>query len=58
MLGKSRRPPVINLGCSTTEHAEPLIDLPHEKKVGIGGDLCSLNINALWSKIKHPVGLE
>jgi hypothetical protein len=38
----SRRSRIINLGHSTTEDVEPLIDLPHEKKARIGGDLCAL----------------
>jgi hypothetical protein len=43
MLRRSR---VINPGCYTTEDVEPLIDLPHEKKACVGGDLCALKINA------------
>ena len=46
MIAMSSRSRIINLGRGTTENAEPLIDLPHEKKAGIGGDLCALKINA------------
>ncbi|MFZ0946255.1 MAG: hypothetical protein WB930_08075 [Syntrophobacteraceae bacterium] len=46
VVSMSRRPWVINLGCSTTENVEPLIDFPHQKKTGVAGDLCALKINA------------
>jgi hypothetical protein len=45
MIRMSRRSWIINLRRSATEDVEPLIDLPHEKKSGIGGDLCALKIN-------------
>jgi hypothetical protein len=47
MIRMPRRSQVINLGRSTTEDVKSLIDLPHKKKAGIGGDLCSLKIKGL-----------
>jgi len=44
----SRRSRIINLGRSTTEDLEPLIDLPHEKKAGIGGDLLRPENQCEW----------
>ncbi|MFZ0945102.1 MAG: hypothetical protein WAN54_14470, partial [Syntrophobacteraceae bacterium] len=35
---------------------KPLIDLPHENKPGIGGDLCPLKINANGSLKIRPYG--
>jgi hypothetical protein len=46
VVSMSRRPWVINLGCRTIENVEPLIDLPHQKKTGVAGDLCALKTNA------------
>jgi len=40
MIRMSKRSRILNLGRSTAEVVEPLIDLCHEKKAGIGGDLC------------------
>jgi hypothetical protein len=37
---------VINLGRRSTEYIEALINLSHEKKAGIAGDLCALKIDA------------
>jgi hypothetical protein len=56
MIRMSRRSRVINLGRSTTEDVESLIDLPHQKKPGIGGDLCDLKINANGSVEIRPYG--
>jgi len=43
MPGRSR---IVNLGLRAAEDVEALIDLPHDKKACIGGDLCALKINA------------
>ena len=42
----SRRPRVIDLGCCATEDVEALVNLSHEKKAGITGDLRALKIYA------------
>jgi hypothetical protein len=44
------------LGSGTSEEVESLIDLPHEKKPGIGGDLRALKINANGSVEIRPYG--
>jgi hypothetical protein len=46
MVRLSCRPRIFNLRCRSTENVESLIDLPHEKKAGIAGYLCTLKINA------------
>jgi hypothetical protein len=46
VVSMSRRPWVINLGCRSTEDLEALIDLPHQKKTCIAGNLGILKINA------------
>jgi hypothetical protein len=56
MIRMSRRSRVINFGRSTTEDVEPLIDLPHEEKAGIGCYLCALKINANGSVEIRPYG--
>jgi hypothetical protein len=56
MIRMSKRSRVIDLGRGTTDDVESLIDLPHEKKAGIGGDLCSLKINADGSVEIRPYG--
>ena len=53
MSGRSR---VIDLGCRATEDIEALIDLSHEKKAGITGDLRALKINADGSVEFRPYG--
>jgi len=52
----ARRSRVVNSGRSTTEDVEPLIDIPHEKKACIGGDLCTLEVNADESVKIRPYG--
>ena len=37
----TKRSWIIHLGCRSTEDVEPLIDLPHKKKAGIAGNLCT-----------------
>jgi hypothetical protein len=54
MVRMSKRSGVIDLGRRSTKDVEALIDLPHEKKTGIAGDLCALKINADGSvEIRH-----
>ena len=56
MIRMSRRSRIINLGRSTTEDVESLLNLPHEKKAGIGGDLCTLEVNANGAVEFRPYG--
>ncbi len=52
----SRRSWVIHLRRRSIEDVEALIHLPHEKKAGIAGDLCALEINADGSVKFRPYG--
>src|SRR5208337_1715167 len=56
MIRMSRRPRVIDLGCRATEDVEALVNLSHEKKAGITGDLRALKINADRSVETWPYG--
>jgi hypothetical protein len=46
MIRTATRSRIINLGRRSTEYVEALINLSHEKKAGIAGDLCTLKIDA------------
>jgi hypothetical protein len=56
VIRMSRRPRVIDLGCRATENVEALVNLSHEKKAGITGDLRALKINADGSVETRPYG--
>jgi hypothetical protein len=45
MIRMAMRSWVINFGGRSTEDVETLIDLPHDKKICIAGDLCALKID-------------
>jgi hypothetical protein len=46
MIRTATRSRIINLGRRSTEYVEALINLSHEKKARIAGDLCALKIDA------------
>jgi hypothetical protein len=47
---------IINQRLYTAQEVEPLINLPQEKKAGVGGDLCAPEINADGGVKFRPYG--
>jgi hypothetical protein len=56
MIRMAGRSEIIDLGRRTVENVESLVNLSHQKKAGIGGDLCALEVNADGAVKFRPYG--
>jgi hypothetical protein len=56
MIRMPWRSRIINQRLHAAKDVEPLINLPQEKKAGVGGDFCALEINADGAVKFRPYG--